>query len=128
MYEEEALIHVICADVMCKSRPICAVITVPAPNRNEAIPIAIVAVNTKSTSWIVDLNALGRPLRFDCSSIGGVIASAEGSVPVVDGGVSNSAMLATLLAVMSVALGLLVFDVRGVYETEQLENEVISHF
>ena len=95
MYEEEAFIHVICADVMWRSRPICAVITVPAPKRNEDIPIAIVAVRTKSISCIVDLKASGRPLVI------GLCLLLSWWSTFVDAGILTSPMLTALIKMMS---------------------------
>lgn len=87
--------------------------TVPAPKRNEDIPIAIVAVRTKSISWMVDLNASGRPPGFGCSSLGGVSASAEGSVSIADGGVSSSPILMTLPCGDGVLVMLLKFVMKS---------------
>jgi hypothetical protein len=70
-YAEEALIHVIWADVMCNERPIGAVMTVQAPYRNEDMPIDMVAVRIKRHSWVVDLKQSGRlPVLEELSSDG----------------------------------------------------------
>lgn len=57
--DEEALIHVICAEVILKSRPIGAVITVQIPYRKEDVPMDIVAVRTKRHSRRVVLKHAG---------------------------------------------------------------------
>jgi hypothetical protein len=80
-YAEDAPIHVICADVMFKSRPICAVITTHMPKRNEVIPIAIVAVRTNNSSCRVDLKYFGLPPLFDFPSTGD--DPAGGSIAIV---------------------------------------------
>jgi len=85
-YEAEALIHVISALLMFKSRPIGAVITVQIPYKNEEVPIDIVAVRTKRHSWMVVGKHAGLLPASACCSRG-----ADGSSRFV----SSSAMVAS---------------------------------
>jgi hypothetical protein len=61
MYEEDAVIHVISAEFVCRSRPMEAVMTLIIPLRKEDMPISIVAVMTRRTSGSVELKQAGRP-------------------------------------------------------------------
>jgi hypothetical protein len=60
-HEEAAESQVISGVVIFRSRPTNEVMTVILPAVMELIPIAIVAVSTKSTSCTVDLKTSGLP-------------------------------------------------------------------
>jgi len=49
-HDEDALIHVISAEFMCRSSPMDDVMTIVKPARKEVIETAIVAVRMKSSS------------------------------------------------------------------------------
>jgi hypothetical protein len=74
-YELAAVTQVNSAVVIFKSSAIRFVMTVVDPMTNDEVPIAIVAVSTKRTSWKVDLKHAGLAA---CLAIGGVVGDVGG--------------------------------------------------
>lgn len=87
------LIHVISAVVMPRSLPTEAEMTETAPLKKAPIAIAMVAVNTNSTSCVVDLKHGGRPSGLGTSTVEGMTAF---SSIVAEAGATAAAAISTV--------------------------------
>ena len=93
------LIQVISAVVMPRSAPTDADMTETAPLRKAPIAIAIVAVNTNSTSCVVDLKHGGRPSGFEISTVEGRTAFSSTIVVVAAAGATGAAAISTVVMI-----------------------------
>ncbi|KAG9829986.1 hypothetical protein KCU98_g12866, partial [Aureobasidium melanogenum] len=90
------LIQVISAVVMPKSAPTEAEMTETAPLKKAPIAIAMVAVNTNSTSCVVDLKQGGRPSGFEISTVEGTTAFSSTASIVAEAGATAAAAISTV--------------------------------
>ncbi|KAG9697489.1 hypothetical protein KCU69_g8225, partial [Aureobasidium melanogenum] len=90
------LIQVISAVVMPRSAPTEAEMTDTAPLKKAPIAIAMVAVNTNSTSCVVDLKHGGRPSGFEISTVEGTTAFSSTTSIAAEAGATAAAAISTV--------------------------------